>query len=59
MPSLPSRSEIEAIAAAIGAVVPPTPQFSWPLLNARLGSELWVKHENHTAIGSFTPASAA
>ncbi len=53
MPSLPSRSEIEAIAAAIGAVVPPTPQFSWPLLNARLGSELWVKHENHTAIGSF------
>lgn len=53
MPPLPSRSEIEAIAAAIDAVVPPTPQFSWPLLNARLGSELWVKHENHTAIGSF------
>ncbi|HEY1111709.1 MAG TPA: threonine dehydratase, partial [Opitutaceae bacterium] len=28
-------------------------QHSWPLLNARLGCELWVKHENHTAIGSF------
>lgn len=53
MPPLPSRSEIDAIAAAVNAVVPPTPQFSWPLLNARLGSELWVKHENHTAIGSF------
>lgn len=46
-------SDIEAIARAIDAVVPPTPQFSWPLLNARAGCALWVKHENHTAIGSF------
>jgi threonine dehydratase len=53
MRSLPSLSEIESIAAGIAAVVPPTPQFSWPLLNARAGCELWVKHENHTAIGSF------
>lgn len=37
----------------IDAVVPPTPQFSWPLLNERTGCELWVKHENHTALGSF------
>jgi threonine dehydratase len=53
MSQLPTRAEIESIAAAIDAVVPPTPQFSWPLLNARAGCELWVKHENHTAIGSF------
>src|ERR1039458_9696380 len=53
MGHLPTRAEIEAIAAGIDAVVPPTPQFSWPLLNARAGCELWVKHENHTAIGSF------
>jgi threonine dehydratase len=33
--------------------VPPTPQFSWPLLNARAGCEIWVKHENHTATGAF------
>jgi threonine dehydratase len=46
-------SDIDAIAAAVDAVVPPTPQFSWPLLNARTGCELWVKHENHTAIGAF------
>ena len=39
--------------AGINTVVPLTPQFSWPLLNARVGCELWVKHENHTAIGSF------
>lgn len=53
MPALPTRAEIEALAPQIDAIVPPTPQYSWPLLNARLGSELWVKHENHTAIGSF------
>jgi threonine dehydratase len=50
---LPSLAEIESAAAAIDAVVPPTPQFSWPLLNARAGCEVWVKHENHTAIGAF------
>lgn len=50
---LPTLSEIESISAEIDPVAPPTPQFSWPLLNARAGCELWVKHENHTAIGSF------
>jgi threonine dehydratase len=34
-------------------VVPPTPQYCWPLLSARIGAELWVKHENHTPIGAF------
>ena len=53
MPTLPTRAEIEAIAPAINAAVPPTPQYSWPLLNARTGCELWVKHENHTALGAF------
>ncbi len=53
MAQLPTRREIESIAAGIDAVVPPTPQYSWPLLNARAGCKLWVKHENHTAIGSF------
>jgi len=31
----------------------PTPQIHWPLLSARVGTEVWVKHENHTPIGSF------
>lgn len=53
MHALPTLPEIESIATEINAVAPPTPQFSWPLLNARTGCELWVKHENHTVIGSF------
>ncbi len=58
MTSLPTLAEIESIAPAIDAVIPPTPQFTWPLLNARAGTEVWVKHENHTAIGSFKIRSA-
>ena len=50
---LPSLAEIERAAELIGGAVPPTPQFSWPLLNARAGTEVWVKHENHTSLGAF------
>ncbi len=53
MPALPSLAEIEAAAAALDAIVPPSPAYSWPLLNARTGCELWVKHDNHTALGNF------
>ncbi len=31
----------------------PTPQYAWPLLAQRLGTEVWVKHENHTPVGAF------
>ncbi len=37
----------------VRTVMPPTPQFCWPLLSRRLGAEVWVKHENHTPIGAF------
>jgi threonine dehydratase len=46
----------ESIAAArrlVAALVPPTPQHRWPLLDARLGAAVWVKHENHTQVGAF------
>jgi threonine dehydratase len=35
------------------AAMPPTPQQRWPLLDARTGTQLWVKHENHTPVGAF------
>ena len=53
MPTLPTRAEIEAIAPLVNTAVPPTPQYAWPLLNERTGAELWVKHDNHTALGAF------
>ncbi|HEX3952048.1 MAG TPA: threonine dehydratase [Stellaceae bacterium] len=45
--------QLEAAAALVHGVLPPTPQYCWPLLSRRLGTELWVKHENHTPIGAF------
>ena len=44
---------LEAAAELVHRVVPPTPQYCWPLLSRRVGAELWVKHENHTPIGAF------
>src|SRR5256885_1005633 len=44
---------LEEAAAFVLRVVPPTPQYCWPLLSRRVGAELWVKHENHTPIGAF------
>jgi len=46
-------SVLEAAAAIVYRVMPPTPQYCWPLLSRRLGAEIWVKHENHTPIGAF------
>lgn len=46
-------SEIEAAIAVIRSQVSATPQYAWPLLAARTGCEVWVKHENHTPIGAF------
>ena len=44
---------LEAAAELVYRVVPPTPQYCWPLLSRRVGAEIWVKHENHTPIGAF------
>src|SRR5262245_11625285 len=51
--SLFTLAELEDAAAIVGEVVPPTPQFAWPLLAHRAGCEVWVKHENHTPTGAF------
>jgi len=45
--------EIDAAAALIRDIVPPTPAYAWPLLAQRLGVDVWVKHENHTRLGAF------
>jgi len=44
---------LNAAAALVHSVIPPTPQYHWPLLSRRVGAEIWVKHENHTPTGAF------
>lgn len=45
--------ELHAAAGIVHAAMPPTPAYAWPLLAARLGAEVIVKHENHTPTGAF------
>jgi threonine dehydratase len=44
---------LEDAAALVHSVIAPTPQIVWPLLAARTGCEVVVKHENHTPTGAF------
>lgn len=46
-------NEVETALPIVRAAVPPTPQYAWPLLRARTGVEVVVKHENHTPVGAF------
>lgn len=50
---VPTSAEIQGAQTLIYRHMPPTPQYSWPLLNERLSAEVWVKHENHTPVGAF------
>jgi threonine dehydratase len=45
--------QLERAHAVVGAAMPPTPAYAWPLLSERLGATAIVKHENHTPTGAF------
>jgi threonine dehydratase len=51
--NLPTLEEIEAAAPIVYRGMPPTPQYRWPLVCEQAGTEVWLKHENHTPIGAF------
>lgn len=53
MINLPTRSQIEAAAPTVYAAFGATPQYRWATLSQRLGTDCWVKHENHTPVGAF------
>jgi threonine dehydratase len=48
-----SLADLEAAAQLVWRTLPPTPQYPWPLLERHTGCQVWVKHENHTPVGSF------
>lgn len=56
--TLPTIEEIAHAQKLVYTVMSPTPQISWPLLNERLGTQVWVKHENHTPTGAFKARTA-
>ena len=46
-------TDVLAARRTIAPYLQPTPLYSYPGLNALVGAELWVKHENHQPIGAF------
>jgi threonine dehydratase len=48
-----SADELSYARELVGRWVPPTPQYAWPLLAGAVGTQVWVKHENHTPTGAF------
>lgn len=51
--TLPGLEQLEEAARVVTSAMRPTAEICWPTLSARCGVEVWVKHENHTPIGSF------
>jgi threonine dehydratase len=56
--ALPTIDEIGEAQQLVYALMPPTPQYRWPLLSERLGADVWVKHENYTPTGAFKARTA-
>jgi threonine dehydratase len=50
---LPTLAQIHDAQSVVYRYMPPTPQYTWPLINSRVGTEAWIKHENHTRVGAF------
>lgn len=51
--TLATASAISAAREVVYGVMQPTPTHRYPLLDARTGAEVFVKHENHTPVGAF------
>jgi threonine dehydratase len=50
---LVERAGLEAARDLLSGVLAPTPQIDWPLLDAKTGCRVIVKHENHNPTGAF------
>jgi threonine dehydratase len=45
--------DIENAARVVYREFQATPQYRWDLSSQRLGTDCWIKHENHTPVGAF------
>jgi threonine dehydratase len=45
--------DIEAASRVVYQQFQATPQYRWALSSKRLGTDCWMKHENHTPVGAF------
>jgi threonine dehydratase len=50
---IPTFADVLAAHRVIRAYLPPTPAWSYPVLNQAVGATVWVKHENMQPVGAF------
>ncbi len=50
---IPGMSDVLLARQRIAPFLQPTPLFTHPALSELVGTEVWVKHENHQPIGAF------
>jgi len=49
----PTLDDIRAARENVYAAMAPSPLLKHPLVDERLGCDVWVKHENHNPTGAF------
>ncbi len=49
----PSLADVLRARLQVRPFLRPTPLFSYPALSRLVGTEVWVKHENHQPVGAF------
>jgi threonine dehydratase len=50
---VPTLSDVLSARRQIAPYLRPTPLYAYPALSELVGTEVWVKHENHQPIGAF------
>jgi len=48
-----TKDDLQVACKTVYSHMTPTAQICWPLLSARAGAEVWVKHENQAPTGAF------
>ena len=50
---MPTFPDVLAARRQIRPYLRPTALYNYPALSELVGTEVWVKHENHQAVGAF------
>ncbi|MBR7830579.1 threonine/serine dehydratase [Actinospica sp. MGRD01-02] len=49
----PTYADLAAARNLLTDLLPPTPSWHYPVLDAAVGAEVWIKHENAQPVGAF------
>ena len=50
---IPTLEDVRAARDRVERYLQPTPLYPYPVLSELVGTEVWVKHENHQPVGAF------